>query len=383
MAFFAAQKIKNMKKLWLVSLVFVLAAACKNDDSGNTKLASGEVTIKGEVEGATGGILEILSASNTEKIDTVKLENGKFSYTTKLDEPVQMAVRKPGTSGEELVFFADPGEISIKANNDSLWAGEIKGGKTQKIYKEAEDSLKAIMASGKSLYDKYMQAQQMQNPEAMQQIEREFIGLQDKAEGFAVNFSKQHNNTVIAPFLGIMYLSQEGKEAELKKLYDTLTLAVKSSFFGKKIGDKLKASQGTNVGATAADFTLPDVDGNPVSLSSYKGKYVLVDFWASWCGPCRQENPNVVKAYNEYKSKGFDVLGVSLDKSKEAWVKAIDDDNLAWTHVSDLKYWDNEVAKLYGVQAIPTNYLIDKNGVIIGKNLRGEALEAKLKEVMN
>jgi peroxiredoxin len=208
------------------------------------------------------------------------------------------------------------------------------------------------------------------------------MGIQQQAEKFAISFSKKHNNSVIAPYLGMMYLAEEGKQGQLKNLYDTLTVAVKASFFGKKVGDIVRASEGSSVGAKAVDFTLPDVNGKPVSLSSYKGKYVLIDFWASWCGPCRQENPNVVKAYNSFKSKGFDVLGVSLDRDKDDWTKAIEKDNLTWTHESDLKYWDNEVAKLYGVQAIPANFLLDKDGNIIGKNLRGEALEAKLKEVM-
>jgi peroxiredoxin len=132
----------------------------------------------------------------------------------------------------------------------------------------------------------------------------------------------------------------------------------------------------------APDFTMNDTTGNPVSLSSFRGKYVLVDFWASWCGPCRAENPNVVKAYNEYKGKNFTILGVSLDKTKDAWEKAIKDDHLAWNQVSDLQYWDNAAAKLYGVQAIPANFLIGPDGKIVAKNLRGDALENELSKIL-
>jgi peroxiredoxin len=376
-----------MKNIWMAAIMITMLVACKNGNetkNAESGLATGKLTINGEVTGIDNGLLEILSTSDAQvrKTDTIQLSKGKFSYSTNLQEPVQMAIRKPGQRGEELVFFADPGEITITANNDSLWAGVVKAGKSQEIYKEAEDSIKLIMAKGKALYESYVNAQKNQDGAAMQQIEQEFTGIQQQAEKFAINFSKKHNNSVIAPYLGMMYLAEEGKQVQLKSLYDTLTVAVKASFFGKKMGDAVKASEGTAVGAKAADFTLPDVNGKLVSLNSYKGKYVLIDFWASWCGPCRQENPNVVKAYNSFKAKGFDVLGVSLDREKDDWTKAIEKDNLTWTHVSDLKYWDNEVAKLYGVQAIPSNFLLDKEGNIIGKNLRGDALEAKLKEVM-
>ena len=137
------------------------------------------------------------------------------------------------------------------------------------------------------------------------------------------------------------------------------------------------------VGQKAPDFTMNNVDGNPVALSSKIGtKLLLIDFWAGWCGPCRRENPNVVKVYNEFHKKGFDVFGVSLDKTKEEWVKAIADDKLAWAHVSDLQYWSNAAAKIYAVNSIPANFLLDETGTIIGKNLRGEDLYNKVKEVL-
>ncbi|HMP91660.1 MAG TPA: TlpA disulfide reductase family protein, partial [Phnomibacter sp.] len=170
---------------------------------------------------------------------------------------------------------------------------------------------------------------------------------------------------------------------ELGKFYDTLSPAVKQSFFGKKIGDIVKASKSTEIGNMAPDFTLNNPDGKPVSLSSLRGQYVLVDFWASWCGPCRQENPNVVKAYQAYKSKGFTILGVSLDKDRDPWLEAIKKDKLTWEQVSDLKFWQSPVVELYGIRGIPANVLLDKEGKIIAKNLRGADLEAKLAEVLN
>jgi peroxiredoxin len=137
----------------------------------------------------------------------------------------------------------------------------------------------------------------------------------------------------------------------------------------------------TAVGVVAPDFTMNDPDGKPIQLSSLRGKVVMIDFWASWCAPCRQENPNVVKLYNQYHDKGFEILGVSLDRGKDEWIQAIKDDQLTWLHVSDLQFWQNAVARQYGVNSIPQTYLLDKEGKIIAKGLRSEQLAAKLGEL--
>jgi len=153
---------------------------------------------------------------------------------------------------------------------------------------------------------------------------------------------------------------------------------------GQSFRQALDVAKITAIGSIAPDFTQTDTAGKAITLSSLRGKYVLIDFWASWCGPCRMENPNVVKAYNQYKNKNFTIIGVSLDKTgaRDAWIKAIKDDNLTWNQVSDLRFWQNQVAQLYKISQIPQNYLIDPNGKIIAKGLRGDELEAKLAEVL-
>ncbi len=167
---------------------------------------------------------------------------------------------------------------------------------------------------------------------------------------------------------------------KVEPLFKKIPANQKMYSVGKTLKDQIEIAKLTRIGKPAPGFTQNDTLERPVSLTNFKGKYVLLDFWASWCGPCRRENPNVVAAYNKYKDKGFSILSVSLDQpgAKEKWIKAIHDDNLTWTHVSDLKFWDNAVAKEYGIQAIPQNFLIDPDGKIVGKDLRGEDLEKKL-----
>lgn len=198
----------------------------------------------------------------------------------------------------------------------------------------------------------------------------------------ADSFATENRDKNIAPFMWATLLQVVDDPVRIEKSYEGMTPEVQAGFYGKFLADRIAESKIGRIGTAAMDFIQADTSGKPVALSSFKGQYVLVDFWASWCGPCRQENPNVVSAFERFKAKNFTVLGVSLDNNRDRWIKAIADDRLAWTQLSDLKYWKNEVALKYKIQSIPQNLLLDPNGVIIAKNLRGEQLHQKLCELL-
>jgi len=197
-------------------------------------------------------------------------------------------------------------------------------------------------------------------------------------------FIKKYRSSAVSSFLLAITYELVDDILRTEKRFNSLTGSAKQNLYGKYLGDIISETKMFAVGSHAIDFTQADTLGNPVSLSSFRGKYVLVDFWASWCGPCRQENPNVVQNFNRFKNKKFTVLGVSLDRpgQKQKWLDAIHADGLAWTHVSDLNFWSNAVAVQYKIQSIPQNFLIGPDGKIVAKNLRGPALESKLCELL-
>jgi peroxiredoxin len=314
--------------------------------------------------------------------DSAQIHNGRFLITGFVDQPHYAWLF---VDRKSIRFYLEPGIISV-TSPDSIQNALVDGSpmnidhqRLKKMLKPTDDQL--------TLLEKEYQAT---TPE------------QKKDKGFNGSFEKRNNAILaqqkqvkaqfirenLASMLSLYTLEQytdryASEFSELEPLFSRLSKTIKASKPGRAYAEKLALIQATSVGGLAPEFTQPDTSGKTISLSSFRGKYVLVDFWASWCAPCRAENPNLVKNFQQYKDKNFTVLGVSLDQptGKEAWLKAIHKDQLDWTHVSDLKFWDNEVAKQYAIRLIPQNFLIGPDGKILAKNIRGEALGIKLAEL--
>lgn len=194
-------------------------------------------------------------------------------------------------------------------------------------------------------------------------------------------FAKNNPNTIVSASLVSVYCSTWGKE-KLRKLYNSFSNEVKYTYYGKNILDFIKYNKIIKIGKTYSDFSQNDINGKSVSLSNFKGKILLLEFWGSWCGPCREGNPELVKLYADFKNKGFEIIGVAADTDKTQWLNAIQKDNLTWTNVTDFKGDKNKAALIYGVNSYPTNYLIDRNGIIIAKDLESDKLREKLNEIL-
>lgn len=371
-----------MKKLVFIITSALLIVSCNN-------LKDNEFLISGTANGIENGkkvYVEIQTETGVTAKDTGVIENGKFELKG-IIESAELGFVRIENENFSIPFILENGKIKMDIVTDSILNTKIGGTKNNDQFQEFNDE-SFIVTKKRAKFEKnnvkrIEEAKQKRDTATINIIMKEHNSFQDEMNNVSKKFIKNNPDALLSillleNFLMRQYLTPE----EVKTHYDGLNSELKDSKYGKKIKTTLDSMLAIGTGKAAPNFSGPSPDGKTISLKESLGKVTIIDFWASWCGPCRAENPNVVALYNEFHSQGLNIIGVSLDKDATKWKEAIAKDGLTWPHVSNLKFWEEPIAKQYNVQSIPATFILDEKGNIVAKDLRGDALRAKVKELL-
>lgn len=339
---------------------------------------SGNFQIKGKShKGPAKAYLYRFDKGRVNLVDSsiVKKNTYSFSGTIGMPEMAYLSFDKVN----KLPVFLEATTIETVSTGNHVDSLKISGSKSHDEFDAFAQKMKTYENQIAEFMVRY---RANADAEVAKELEKEYEGIDQAMNGFVGSFIRDNNQSFVSPYLISRYSMYSAEIQELRDLLATLDESVSGSKYVPGIEQRIADLAKTEIGIQLPDFSQNNADGKEVNIADFRGQYVLIDFWASWCGPCRKENPNVVAAYEKYKDKNFTILGVSLDNNREKWLAAIEKDGLAWSHVSDLQGWSNAVADGFGVKSIPFSILIDPKGKIIGKNLRGEELHTFLAEVL-
>jgi peroxiredoxin len=365
-------------RMFSAVIIFFSLLSCTSAGKKN----SGDITISGKIDNVGVGevVLEHYTGQYLDVVDTLTVnEDGSYFSTYKPYEPGYYRLNFYQTQFVNILFTGEPIVVNADGSNPTA-SFEILESEEMNYLTELNSIMETFQTDAQQLNTEFGAASRERDDAKMEELRDDFVEMQANTNAL-IKAKIREMGSSLAVLQAVNYLDKDQEFPFIDSIATVVNSEIPDYKIKRDFIEEIEKLRKLAVGSPAPDISLPDPDGNMVKLSSLKGSYVLIDFWASWCGPCRKENPNVVRLYQQYHDQGFEIFGVSLDRKAEDWVKAIKDDGLTWVQVSDLKYFESEAAREYNINAIPATILLDRDGNIIAKNLRGKMLEDKLAEL--